>query len=171
MQFRDAVRGLEAGDFSRLARLFRGRLWGSSCTIIEWFEAGLFAGESKALEEAFACACFLGKARVVERLLAGGVLPSAGWGTGLNGIHWAVNRGQLEVVELLLRHKVPLDTRNSYDTTVLGTAVWSAIHEPRSAHLRIIEALLRAGAPTEEVDYPTGHSRVDELLRQRARAP
>jgi hypothetical protein len=41
-----------------------------------------------------------------------------------------------------------------YKGTVLGTAVWSAINEPRPDHLRIIEALIEAGAQVDDVGYP-----------------
>ena len=67
--FDDAVRGLIAGDFSRLDPLFEGR----PCRIIEWFEANLFADEPKALAEAVTCACFNGRTEVVDYLLAHGV--------------------------------------------------------------------------------------------------
>lgn len=160
--FRDAVRGLIAGDFSRLDPLFEG--W--PCRITEWFEANLFADEPKALEEALTCACFNGRTEVVDYLLAHGVDAPGGANTGLNGFHWAANRGQLDVVMLLLRHEAPLETRSMYEGTVLGTAVWSAINEPRPDHLRIIEALIKAGARVADVGYPTGNETVDEVFRR-----
>jgi len=85
----------------------------------------------------------------------------------MNGFHWAANRGNLATVEMLIEREVPLETRNSYGGTVLGTAVWSAIHEPRPDHPAILEALIRAGASLETVDYPTGDKRVDEVLQRR----
>jgi len=84
----------------------------------------------------------------------------------MSGFHWAANRGQLRTVEMLARRGVPMETRNSYDGTVLGTAVWSAIHGPKPDHLAIIEALIRAGANLGEVEYPTGNAAVDEVLRR-----
>jgi hypothetical protein len=71
----------------------------------------------------------------------------------------------LEAVRLLLRHQTPLETRSMYGGTVLGTAVWAAIHEPRGNQLQIIEALLNAGARVDEAEYPTGNPQIDELLR------
>ena len=161
-QFTDAIRGLIAGDFSRLDPLFGGR----PCRIIEWFEAGLFAGEPKALDEALTCACFNGRTEVVDYLLAHGVEAPGGANTGLNGFHWAANRGQLDVVLLLIRRQAPLEARSMYEGTVLGTAVWSAINEPRPDHLRIIEALIKAGARVDDVGYPSGSERVDEVFRR-----
>ena len=40
---------------------------------------------------------------------------------------------------------------NMHETTVLGTAVWSALNETRPEHLEIIETLLRAGAKRESL--------------------
>jgi Ankyrin repeats (3 copies) len=162
ISFQDAVKGLIAGDFSRLAPLFDG----DRCRIIEWFEAGFFADEPKALAEALTCACFLGCTGVAEHLLVAGVDLSAGAHTGLNGFHWAANRGQLDVVRLLIQRGAPLETLNRYGGTVLGTAVWSAINEPRPDHIQIIETLLKAGARGDGPGYPTGNERVDRVLGQ-----
>jgi hypothetical protein len=84
----------------------------------------------------------------------------------MNGFHWAANRGQLQTVKLLIERKVPLEVENMYGGTVLGCAVWSAIHEPSADHLAIIEALLNAGAKADAAEYPTGNARVDEVLRR-----
>lgn len=157
--FRDAVQGLQRGDFSRLEPLF------TSGQITRWHEAGRLADQPKAVAEALTCACFLGRADVAEYLLNQGVDPTAGAGTGLDALHWAVNRGQLESVRLLLRRKAPLETRSMYGGTALGTAIWSALHEPRLDHLQIIQELLHAGARVSEVEYPTGNERIDALLK------
>ncbi len=163
--FDEAVRGLLAGDFSRLAPLFFGA-GGSTPAIICWHEAGLFEAQPEALKEALTCACFNGCVDVVERLLGCGLDPSGGAATGLNACHWAANRGQLEVVRVLLRHGASLEVRNNYRGTVLGCAVWSAVHEPRPAHLAIVEALLEAGAIVSEAAYPSGDAQIDALLRR-----
>lgn len=165
MTFQEAVRGLLAGDFSRLAPLFETSSASSPCPIVEWYEAGLFAGEPKALAEAFTCACFNGCADVIEYFLARGVGPNGGAGTGLNAFHWAANRGQVKAVEILIRGQAALETPNGYGGTVLGGAVWAAVHEPKSGHLRIIKALLDAGAEIRAAEYPSGDKRVDDVLR------
>lgn len=167
MTFEEAVTGLIAGDFSRLAPLFESQIGGSPCPIIRWHEDGLFDGEQKALAEAFTCACFNGSIEVIEYFLNHGVNPNGGINTGLNAFHWAANRGQLKAVEILIREKALLETQSSYGGTVLGTAVWSAVHEPKPDHLQIIKALLDAGAEVGAADYPSGDERVDELLRER----
>ena len=163
--FRSAVQGLIAGDFSRLEPLFEDRD-GKPCQIIEWYEAGLFANETKALNEALSNACFVGRASVVQYMLDHGVAAEGGSNTGLNGFHWAVNRGQLEVVRMLIDHNAPLESRSMYGGTVLDMAVWSAINEPKPNHLLIIEALLKAGAIIHEQVYPSGNEAVDEVFKR-----
>ncbi len=164
-QFSEALTGLMNGDFTRLAPLFESAN-DSPSQIIRWFEAGLFEAQPEALKEALTCACFNGCVDVVERLLGCGLDPSGGAATGLNACHWAANRGQLEVVRVLLRRGASLEVRNSYQGTVLGCAVWSAVHEPRPAHLAIVEALLEAGAIVSEAAYPSGDVQIDALLRR-----
>lgn len=164
--FADALRGLKRGDFSRLDPYFVGND-GATPLIIQWVSDGRFRGYDAELAEALTCACFNGRTEVAEYLLGRGIAPSGGVATGLNAIHWAANRGQLEAVRLLLRYKVPLETRSMYEGTALGTAVWSAIHEPRTPHhLAIIEELLAAGSRVAEAGFPTGNEAIDALLRR-----
>jgi ankyrin repeat protein len=161
-KFQDAVEGLRSGDFSRLASLFDG----DPCRIVNWHREGDFDGEPQALDEAFACACFVGRTGVAACLLDHGVDPVAGDGTGMCGFHWAVNRGNSGTVELLLERKAPLETRNMYGGTVLGTAVWSAINERKDGHLAIIETLIRAGANLDAVKIPVGNNEIEEMFRR-----
>lgn len=167
MPFAAAVQGLLAGDFSRLEPLFEGGQGdGGPCPIIAWQVSGRFADEPKALAEALTCACFLGREEVAIHLLDHGVDPVSGSGTGLNAFHWAANRGQLAIVRLLIGRHAPLETRNLYGGTVLGGAVWAALHEPRPAHLEIITALLEAGARAEDAEFPTGNGIIDRVLER-----
>jgi ankyrin repeat protein len=83
----------------------------------------------------------------------------------LNAFHWAVNRGQLSITELLIKHHAPMEVKNAYGGTVLGCAVFSAIHEPKPDHLRIIRALLAAGADVNAAAIPSGDMAVDEVLK------
>ena len=166
--FSDAIQGLQRGDFSRLEPLFTGGV--DPPQIVQWQE-GRFRDDPKAVAEALTCACFLGRTDVADYLLARGVDPSTGTGTGMDALHWAANRGQLESVRLLLERKAPLDTRSMYGGTVLATAVWSAINEPRPNHIPIIEELLSAGADVSDIGYPTGHKQVDAVLQQHRASP
>jgi ankyrin repeat protein len=166
--FADALAGLQRGDFSRLEPYFNETPFESGLTsqIASWHQRGRFAAHDNELAEALTCACFLGKRSVVDYLLAHGVSPAGGNGTGLNAIHWASNRGQLEVVRLLLRHHVDLEFKNMYGGTVLDVTAWSAVHEPRPHHREIVEELINAGAKVHEVAYPTGHAEIDAILRR-----
>jgi hypothetical protein len=165
--FNDALHHLKRGGFSRLEPLFVDKSGPSGRPqIVEWIEDGRLRDEPVALAEALTCACFNGRTVVAEYLLKRGVDPSGGSGTGLNALHWAANRGQLEAVRLLLRAKAPLETRSMYGGTALGTAVWSAVNEPRGDQLRVIEALLEAGARVDDAEYPSGREDVDALLRR-----
>ena len=163
--FRDALAGLKGGDFTRLTPLFFAR-GDAKPRIIDWHERGMFDAHSKELDEALSCACFVGALDVVDRLLDAGLDVTCGTMTGLDGVHWAANRGQLAVVKRLIDRHAPIETINMHGTTVLGTAVWSAINEPRADLLAIIEALLEAGAAVGASGYPSGDPDVDRLLER-----
>ncbi len=158
----DFIAGMRAGDFSRLASRFEGE----PALVRQWDEQGAFTAMPDVRAEALSCACFLGQVSVAMYLLSQGIDPAAGDATGMNALHWAVNRGQLEAVQLLLDEGVDLERRSMYDGTALGTAVWSAVHEPRPAHRAIIELLLSAGARVADAGYPSGNEDIDALLRR-----
>jgi hypothetical protein len=166
-QFQDALLGLHRGDFTRLAPYFEvnGTDPRPACRIVEWYTHGRFTNEPEALAEALTCACLLGQTQIAMFLLDQGLDPAAGIATGLNACHWAANRGHLGTVRLLIARHAPLEATSMYGGTVLGTAVWAAVHEPRADHLAIIEALVRAGAQLEAAGYPIGNERVDRWLR------
>jgi hypothetical protein len=158
--FRDALHHLDAGNYTALEELLnRHRV-----SLIDLLVA---AGEPKVpMEQAFTWACMLGRTRDVELLLDKGIDPLAGDNTGLNGFHYAVWHGHLDIVKLLIDRKVPLEVTNMYGGTVLGCALDGVESQPQVDHVAIIEALLDAGAKIEEGDYPTGNERVDEVLRR-----
>ena len=163
--FADALAGLTRGDFSRLAPLFFTR-GAAPARILEWQARGMFAGHPELLAEALSNACFVGATDVAGHLIDAGVDVTAGTMTGLDAMHWAANRGQIDTVRMLIRRGAPLESTNMHGTTVLGTAVWSAINEPRPEHLAIIEALLDAGAAVGAAGYPSGNADVDRLLER-----
>lgn len=152
-EFDHAVQGLHRGDFDALAPLFftDPARPDEPSKIVQWYTAGRFHSDPVAVAEALTCASFLGVTGVAQHLLEAGVDPTAGSGTGMDALHWAVNRGQPGTVNLLLEWGAPLEVRNMHGTTVLGTAVWSALNEPRPEHLEIIETLLKAGAKRENI--------------------
>ena len=165
--FNDAIRGLRRGDFDRLAPLFRVR-GEEPCLILKWHGEGRFDNHPSELAEALSNACFLGRTAVVSALMDAGIDVTAGSGTGLDGLHWAVNRGKLDTVRFLIGRNVPLETINMHGGTVLGTAVWSAINEPwwGPAQIEIITSLLEAGADVGAAGYPTGNADIDNLLER-----
>jgi hypothetical protein len=164
-EFETVAAGLHHGDFSRLDPLFAEPPTPSS-VLGGWLASGRFRDDPGALNEALTCACFNGRTPWVAHLLNAGADLSAGIESGLNGFHWAANRGQLDVVLLLLERRHSLEVRNCYGGTVLGSAVWAAVHEPRPAHPAIIDALLRGGARVEEAAYPSGDPAIDTILEQ-----
>lgn len=164
VSFEDAVAALRRGDFSASAPLFEEPTPTHDCRITEWFDRGRFKDHEDALLEAFSCACFLGRVDAVRFFLARGVKPNGGAGAGVDALHWAANRGQLETVRLLIAHGADLETKNMYGGTALGMTLWSAFNEPRPAHLDIIRTLLEAGARTDVVPYPTGDREIDDLF-------
>jgi hypothetical protein len=161
-----AVAALRRGDFTDSAGLFANHAPSRPCSIVRWLHEGRFRDAPDALLEALTCACFLGETDVARELLAHGLDSQGGSATGLNALHWATNRGQLETVRLLLERHPPLEIRNMHGGTVLSGTVWSAIHEPRPAHREIIEELLKAGARVDAVEYPTGMEVVDRVLER-----
>jgi ankyrin repeat protein len=165
-RFQAAVAGLRRGDFSDSAPLFANHTPERPCPIVRWLDQGRFGQAPDALSEALTCACFLGETDVARELIAHGLEPQGGIATGLNALHWGTNRGQLETVRMLLERHPPLEVRNIYGGTVLDGTIWSAIHEPRAAHLDIIELLLRAGARLDAVAYPTGAKLIDGVLER-----
>jgi hypothetical protein len=166
MSFEEAADGLLRGDFSRLAPLFGDpdTPHEASGQIVDWLDAGAFSDRPDLRDEALTCACWLGQVGVAKRLLDNGADPSLGTATGLSALHWAANRGQRAAVDLLLARGAPTEQRSMYHGTVLGTAIWSALHEPRGDQLAAIRSLLDAGADVAAVEYPTGDDAIDALL-------
>jgi hypothetical protein len=156
---------LRQGDFSLLAPAFVPAS-PSAPRVLQLFNEGCFEGRAVELAEALTCAAFLGAVDVMEALLQRGVSPQGGDATGLNALHWAANRGQLEAVRRLLAAGAALETRNGYGGTVLGATVWASVHEPRDSHVAIIELLLHAGADVAAAEFPSGRTDVDESLRR-----
>jgi hypothetical protein len=116
--FKAALAGLRGGDFTASAPLFATHTPSHACSIVRWLEAGWFGDAPDALREALTCACFLGETTVARELLVHGVDPQGGSGTGMNALHWAANRGQLDTVRMLLERQPPLEVRNMYVATL-----------------------------------------------------
>ena len=134
---------------------------------IDVVESSLHDATDRQIETAFLRACAFGRLEIVKLLLARGVDPAVAEDDGMTGLHWAAHEGHLDIIELLLARGAPLEAVNVYGGTVLGGAVWSAIHHPQPAHLRIIETLVGAGARVGD-DWFTGRREIDQALRRSA---
>lgn len=141
--FDRAIAELDAGNFTRLERL----LSDNNASLVDML---VDAGRPKEhLDEAFAWACMTGRTGDAEKLLDLGADPVAGMKTGLAGAHYAASGGHFETIRIIVRRRVPLETVNMYGGTVLGQALWSAVHEFKPTHAEVIELLLDAGAKIE----------------------
>jgi ankyrin repeat protein len=125
------------------------------------------------MESGFIWACEYGRAEVAEFLLELGVDKNASRQFKLTGLHWAAASGDIDTVKALLKHNAPLEARNVWGGTPLGSAIWAATESdpndpvwPKADWVPIIEFLLEAGASVDAVAYPTGHPRIDEVLRR-----
>jgi hypothetical protein len=126
----------------------------------------------KQMQSGLNWACEYGRNNAVEFLLEKGADLSAPDANGQTALHWAVVGGHRGTVELLLERKAPLEVRNVYGGTVLGQAVWCVMHGDRHIdYISLVETLLSAGASAQAAGYPTGHERLDELLRRRGARP
>lgn len=90
---------------------------------------------------------------------------------GYSPLHNAAWCGNAELVELLLLHKHPVDTKDPhYHSTPLGWAIHSCVTAKRHPAERfppVVDLLLGAGASYDMKDYPTGNDAIDAQLRQR----
>ena len=117
-------------------------------------------GTGDQVRDAFLWACEYGRNNAVEFLLAKGMDSAAHSHDGQTGLHWAVIGGQLDTVNLLLRHKAALEVQNSYGGTVLGQALWLAAHGgDTELYVAILDALAEAGAK-----LPQRHASVNERI-------
>jgi ankyrin repeat protein len=127
----------------------------------------------KQMESGFIWACEYGRAEVADFLLEIGVDKNTCRQHKLTGLHWAAASGDLNTVKAVLKHKPPLEARNVWGGTPLGGAIWAATESdpsdpvwPKADWVPIVEVLLDGGANVHAVEYPTGHSRIDEVLRR-----
>lgn len=120
------------------------------------------------VELALVWACTFGRTAVVESLLAHGVDPAAKDSDGMTALHCAAARGHIDIVELLLERGAPLEVKNTWGGTVLGSTVYFALYQPVHGvnYPAVIDTLIAAGADAGAVTYPTGDKRVDEVLHR-----
>ena len=136
-----------------------------------WTRVGASAKDHIELALIWACKC--GRVAVAEHLLESGVDPAATDASGMTALHWATATGSSSLIGSLIRRGAPLEARNVWDGTVLGSAVHFALHEPMAGvdYPTVVAQLLAAGADPAAVRYPTGESRIDALLAGRLEHP
>ncbi|MGH9628135.1 MAG: ankyrin repeat domain-containing protein [Bryobacteraceae bacterium] len=88
---------------------------------------------------------------------------------GYTPLHNAAWSGSADLVELLIARGHPVDIRDpAYGATPLGYALHDCLvakRHPEGEFARVAKALLAAGSPVVDVNYPTGDASVDEVLR------
>ncbi len=127
------------------------------------------------MERALIWAATLGRVGVTKFLSGQRVDLGAKDEQGFTALHWAVFQGHSDVVEVLLHRNAPLEARNNYGGTVLGSTIWASIHVEgifRAGgfmpvdYVPIIERLLAAGARVDAVAFPSGNPAIDDVLAQ-----
>jgi len=88
---------------------------------------------------------------------------------GYTPLHNAAWEGSGDLVDLLISRGHPVDIRDpGYDATPLGYALYDCLVEkrhPEGEFARVVKALLEAGSPLKDVQYPTGDAAIDEVLQ------
>jgi hypothetical protein len=122
------------------------------------------------LEKALIMAARFGTYEILEYLLDRGVDVAAS--DGMTALHQAAGRGNLPMIELLLRRGAPLEAKNVFGGTVLASTLWFAFNVSPSEFERIdypavIDALRAAGARTD--CYPEMLRDIDTVYRRAGR--
>lgn len=120
------------------------------------------------MQEAFRYACGYGATRVAEFLLERGADVAEHSGDGFTGAHYAAMYGNLETVQLLLRHNPPLEIKTARGGTVLWHTLEAAErHNQSGEYLEIVKELIAAGATIPE-KHPPVNPKIDALLSRHA---
>jgi len=90
---------------------------------------------------------------------------------GYSPLHNAAWAGSADLVDLLIDRGHPVDLRDpKYHATPLGFAVHCCTvdkRHPEGEYGRVVKSLLDAGSPFDDLKYPTGDARIDDLLGPR----
>ena len=86
----------------------------------------------------------------------------------LGGLHAAAWRAHPETVKLLIARGAPINAVDAKGRTALQLAIKATVDSywTRRRTTESIEALLRAGASTTDIELPTGYDEADSLLRK-----
>ena len=159
------VEHLKNGDFSALETYFQRESQDLSPMLALATSAEF--GETW-IHEALSCAAFLGRIDDVSFMLDHGAISEKGGRSGFDALHYAVNRGHFDLARLLIDRGADLTTVSRFGGTILNTAIWSAVNEPKPQHVAIIRLLIESGASLENVWCPEDREDILALLKQRA---
>jgi ankyrin repeat protein len=104
-----------------------------------------------------------GPSEVVELLLRKGVDPS-GKDDDASALHFAAAYGRMDLVRLLLKYGASLETRNSYDGTVLSGTLWYAHNAAIEGvdYAAVVRELIELGARVDV--YPEMQENVNVVV-------
>jgi hypothetical protein len=128
------------------------------------------------LNYGFTWACEYGHTSVIRFLLGRGFKPDGDFMQGETGLHWAAYGGHAEIVDLLLKANLPVNTKDKiHGGTPLGWAVYGW-NEPapefkNALHYDVVARLVRAGAIAdwEWMGSPNRESSLGSKLRADSR--
>jgi hypothetical protein len=100
-------------------------------------------------------------------LLDIGVDPKAMDNNQMSLLHWAAARGDLEIVDRLIKAGADLELTNAWGGTVLDSTMYFARNDPHPGvdYARVARHLTDRGADPRCVSpFPTGIAAIDEVL-------
>ena len=103
-------------------------------------------------------------------------ITSHGFLDGMTALHWAAWNGNLEMMEVLLKHNANIEALNAWGGSVMYSTVYADREgNPAVDHIPAILRLLQAGARVkiglDGKPEPTGVQRIDELLQSWVAGP
>ena len=120
---------------------------GGRCEVIRLLlEAGAAVNGSEGTRAPLLETIFNHQPEAARLLLQAGADPNPPEGAGSTQLHLAAERGRPKIVDLLLAHAADPMARDKRGKTPLHKAVQDACREPEGRYLRIVNALLDAGA-------------------------
>ena len=101
------------------------------------------------IEMALVWACKFGRTDVAKHLLDLGVDAASKDNDQMTALHWASARGLMDIIEMLLAKRAPLEVRNIWGGTVVDSTAWFAKNFPMSE--RGLSSRHRATAAAQEL--------------------
>lgn len=138
---------------------------------VEWLKIAPTPEANLAL--AFVWAAMLNRVETVRFLLEKGVSPASKDHRDWTALHWSGYLAHLEMADMLIAHKAPLEARNEFGGTVLDQTLWGTAHEGlRPHHLEVVHKLVDAGAKIHTwwllTDlHPPLHESVASILQEK----